>query len=161
MDGWVNEWIFSLVSCCFASQRVILFTFLFQRKGHHVISSGLWAHDASKAVAKARQCVFPSGGRWPNLPGSNALVWLAQVGTLASCWPPGKKSFLWMSQNHKCVLKLACTCPVLWKAESTNEGDTCILTGPIWISASVCRTPSSWHSPVEVKPSSSLNHIPS
>lgn len=162
MDEWMSEF-FSLVSLLLCQPASHLDHISLSKEGHHVISSGLWAHDASKAVAeKAKMVCVSFWGRWPNLPGSNALVWLAQVRKyLASCWLTGKKSFLWMSQNHKCVLN-SLTCPALWKAESTNEGRHTGLTGPIWISASVCHHSSSWHSPVEVKPSGfQLNHIPS
>ena len=114
---------FSLVSLLLCQPASHLDNVSLSKEGHHIISSGLWAHNTSKAVAeKAKMVCISFWGRWPNLPGSNALVWLAQVRKyLAHADSPGKKSFLWMSQNHKCVLN-SLTCPALWKAESTNEG---------------------------------------
>lgn len=150
---------FSLVSLLLCQPASHLDNVSLSKEGHYIISSGLWAHDTSKAVAeKAKMVCVSFWGRWPNLPGSNALVWLAQVGKyLAHADSPGKKSFLWMSQNHKCVLN-SLTCPALWKAESTNEGRHLQVSLALYGHQPVCRAPSPQHSPAEVKLSLTQSH---
>lgn len=159
----MNEWIFHslgpLLLCQPASHLDDAF---FSEEGHHTANSSLWAHDASKAVPEKAEMVCVSfWDRWPNPPGSNVLVWLAQVGKyLASCWLT-RWNIISRNESESQICSELSRVLHCERLEAQSEHLLAGLAGPRWIASSTCSSLISRRDHVKVEPSSSLRPIPS